>query len=69
MEERVVIMFSTRRGRIIIKSSTRRERVKISSIRERITGRERVNLNTGKPQYSGHLWAMKIDHYKEVASL
>ena len=24
---------------------------------------------TVKPQYSGHLWAMKIDHYKEVASL
>ena len=24
---------------------------------------------TVKPRYSGHLWAMKIDHYKEVASL
>ena len=27
------------------------------------------NNNTVKPPYSGHLWAMKIDHYKEVASL
>ena len=25
--------------------------------------------STVKPQYSGHLWAMKIDHYKEVVSL
>ena len=46
VEERVIITFSTRRGRVIIKSSTRRERVKISSISERITGRERVNLIT-----------------------
>ena len=28
-----------------------------------------VETTTVKPQYGGHLWAVKIDHYKEVASL
>ena len=34
-----------------------------------VGGERGENLTSVKPQYSGHLWAMKIDHYKEVASL